>query len=439
MTGRILFVELRRTAVVWFGVGLAIVAAWSATDPERWDGYWMAGVLAHHSALDLIWPLVLAVGATYGRRDQASRMAELVATSARPGLVRVAPRAVAVVGCLAGGYTGGVIEVLARAVLAADHQPTGWVWPVLLGAASVAAAGLLGLGLGRLLPSRLTAPLLAVGALAVVVGLHLLAESTGSRVPLLGPAFLGPADGYSTIDGRAVVGKLVWFVALAATGWALYAAATRRSRLLAVLPGVVGLLVALIVLPPVDEAAHPDLQATGLVCADGTPRVCVSRVDASALPELVGPARRALTLLAKLPDPPTAVVQQVSPHGTAIAQRRDTVHFELLIYGDGTIASGLPTLEAEILDGAGTWACGAALDDVDGWEPIQAARAAAGLWLQGRDAAPDEFWHPVQGMVEEALATLRSLPADEQLARVAALRQAALDCRPDLYEVLTAT
>ncbi|WFE21851.1 hypothetical protein O7621_00150 [Solwaraspora sp. WMMD937] len=439
MTGRILFVELRRTAVVWFGVGLAFAAASLAVDGERWDGYWMAGVLAHYNTLELIWPLALAVGAWHGRREHASRMTELIATSARPGLARVAPRAVALVGCLAGGFTGGVLEVLALAVLTADHQPAGWVWPVLLGAASVAAAGLLGLGLGRLLPSRLTAPLLAVGALAAVVALQLLSNSGDNRALLLSPASLGPVDRYSTIDDRAVAGMMVWYVALAATGWALYAAATGRSRLLAVLPGVAGLLVALIVLPPVDEAAHPDLRATELVCADGTPRVCVSRVDASALPELVGPARRALALLARLPDPPTAVVQQVGPHGATISERRKTANFRLLIYGDGTIATGLPTLEAELLDGAGTVACGAALDDVEGWEPIQAARAAAGLWLAGRDAAPDEFWDPVQGMVEEALATLRSLPADEQLARVAALREAALNCRPDLYEVLTAT
>lgn len=437
MIGRIFFVEVRRTAALWFGVGLALAAAWLTADPERWDGAWMATVLAHHTSLDLLWPLALAAGVWQGRRDHVARISDQIATTPRPGLARVAPQAMVIAGCLAGGYAGGLLDGLGRALLAATYHPPGWYWPLFTGTLSIAAAGLLGLGVGRLLPSRLTAPLIVIGYLAVmIVGSYWWADTNGSGF-LLSPSYLGETDAYSMIGSRTIAGKAVWFVALAATGWALYAATTGRSRLLAVLPSVVGLVVALAVLPSSSTAARQDPQAVELVCADGAPRVCVTRLHEPALPQIVEPARRALTMLSRLPNAPTEVVEEPSPDGALVEQRREAVHFEFAVHGDGTVVTGQDSMEALILDGAGTWACGAAATDVEGWEPIQAARAAAGLWLQGRDAGPDEFWDPVQGMVEEALAGLRALPEQAQLARVAALREAALDCRPDLYEVLT--
>ncbi|WFE26690.1 hypothetical protein O7623_25930 [Solwaraspora sp. WMMD791] len=437
MTGRLFLTELRRTGALWFGIALAGTAAWLTADPERWDGAWMATVLAHHAGLDLLWPLALAAGAWQGRRDRAAGIVDLLAGTARPGWSRVAPQATVVAGCLAGGYVGGLLDGLGRALLAATYHPPGWYGPLLLGALSIAAAGLLGLGVGRLLPSRLTAPLLALAGLAAIVVVAIGWADSYRPVLLLGPAYLGDADQYSMIDGRVVAGKLVWFTAIAGTGFALYAAGTRRSRLLATIPTAVGLVAALALFPPTGPAVRPDPEATALVCTDEAPRVCVTRLHEPALAQIVDPARRALALLSRLPDAPTQVVEEPSRHGTRVEQRRDSVHLELVIHGDGTVISGQESIEASILDGAGTWACGAAAADVAGWEPIQAARAAASLWLQGRDARPDEFWPPVQQMVADALARLRALPPDEQVARVAALRAAALDCRPDLYDVLT--
>ncbi|MFY1695886.1 hypothetical protein [Solwaraspora sp. WMMA2101] len=437
MIGRIFFVEVRRTAALWFGLGLAFAAALLTADPERWDGAWMATVLAHHAGLDLLWPLALAAGAWQGRRDHAAGIADLLAATARPGWARVAPQTAVVAGCLTGGYVGGLLDGLGRALLAATYHPPGWYWPLLAGSLSIAAAGLLGLGVGRLLPSRLTAALLALGGLAAVVVLAIGSADSDRPVLLLGPAYLGDTDQYSIVDTRVVAGKLVWFAALAATGFALYAAGGRRARLLAALPTVVGLVAALALFPPPGAAVRPNPQATALVCTDEAPRVCVTRLHEPALAQIVEPARRALALLSRLPDAPTQVVEEPSRHGTPVVQHRDSVHLELVVYGDGTVITGQQSIEDTILDGAGTWACGAAADDVAGWEPIQAARAAAGLWLQGRDAGPDEFWPPVQQMVVDALAGLRALPPDEQVARVAALRAAALDCRPDLYDVLT--
>ncbi|WP_326557540.1 hypothetical protein [Micromonospora sp. NBC_01796] len=439
MTRRIVVIELRRSAALWIGV-LAAAFAWAMTsDGERWDGLWMATVLLHHNILWSIWPLVLAAGAWQGRRDRAAGVTELLTSTPRPGAGRTAPLAAVLAGCLAGGYVLGLLYWLVRAMLAASYQPPGWYWPILVGALGVTAAALLGLGLGRLMPSRLTAPLLAVGAVVAIIVPQVLWEDAGSRALLLVPGYHGSTDDYSTVALRGVAGQAAWFVALAATGWALLVAGTRRTKLLAVLPAALGLAVALSVLPAADRAAPRDPLAVELVCADGEPRVCVTRLYEPVLPQLVDPARRALATLGRLPQPPTAVVQETGRYGSDVEQRRDTVHLSLTVSGDGTISTGAGSIEEDILDGAGTWKCGAADADADAWNRIDAARAAAGLWLRGATAAPEDLWTPVRELADRALATLATLPADVQVARVAAMRDAALDCRPDLYDVLTTT
>ncbi|MDG6105866.1 hypothetical protein Daura_18360 [Dactylosporangium aurantiacum] len=435
MTARVAAVELRRSAAPWIGA-LAAALGWAlAGDPERWDGLWMAAVLVHHGNLTLLWPVALAAGAWQGRRDRAAGMTELLRSTPRPAARRAAPLAAVVAACLAAGYGLGLLDGLARAVLHASYRPPGWYWPVLTGALGLAASGLLGLGLGRLLPSRLTAPLLAAGALAVLVAPQLAWPDSGARALLLIPGHLGGTDEYSTVDGRTVAGQALWFAALAAAGAALLAAG--RRRLVAPLAVLLGAAAALPVLPPADRAAPRDPHAAELVCAEGTPRVCVTRLYEPLLPRLTGPARRALRVLARLPDPPTAVVQETARYGTPVAQRRDTVHLSLTVYADGTIATGSGSIEDDILEGAGTWKCGAADADTATWTRIDAARVAAGRWLRGAGTAPQELWVQDRDLVDRALATLRALPADAQLARVARLRDAALDCRPDLHEVLT--
>ncbi|MEV4630251.1 hypothetical protein AB0J90_28725 [Micromonospora sp. NPDC049523] len=439
MTRRIVEIELRRSAALWIGV-LAAAVGWVMTaDAERWDGLWMTTVLVHHNIQWAIWPLALAAGAWQGRRDRAAGMTELLTSTPRPGAGRMAPLAVVVAGCLAGGYALSLLDGLARAMLAASYQPPGWYWPILVGALGVTAAAVLGLGLGQLMPSRLTAPLLAVGALVAIAVPQLLWEDTGARALLLIPGYLGPTDDYSAVAWRSVAGQTAWFVALAATGWALLVTGTRRRRLLAVLPAALGLALAVSVLPAVDRAAPRDPLAVELVCADGTPRVCVTRLYEPVLPQLVEPARRALATLGRLPQPPTALVQETGQYGTPVEQRRDTVHLSLTVLGDGTISTGAGSTEEGILDGAGTWKCGAADDDADAWNRIDAARAAAGLWLQGATAAPEVLWTPVRELADQALVTLGTLPVEVQVARVAAMRDAALQCRPDLYDVLTTT
>ncbi|GIF98933.1 hypothetical protein [Catellatospora citrea] len=432
MNLRIAGIELRRSAAPWIGAFVAALAwAWT-TDPERWDGLWMATVLAHQSSLWLLCPLALMAGAWQGRRNQPARMTELVMSTPR-GAAQSAPLAVVLAGCLAVGYALSLLDGVVRAARTTSYQPAGWYWPVLVGVLGLAAAGVLGLWLGRVLSSRLTAPLLALGALVAVVVSQVLWQDSGPSALLLIPGRLSLPDVYSAPDWRTNAGQAVWFFGVSATSWVLLSAGTRLRKWIAVLPVVLSLAVALAVLPPPDRAVPHDTHAVALVCAEGQPRVCVTRLYEPVLPQLVGPARQALTVLGRLPHPPTAVIQ----HYGNDTQSPGAVALDLTVLQDGTVSIGTAgSIEEGILEGAGTRACGAIYDDEVGTR-VEAARVAAGLWLRGADAAPASMWSPLRELVDGALATMRTLPEDAQVARVGTMRDAALDCRLDLYDVLT--
>ena len=84
-------------------------------------------------------------------------------------------------------------------------------------------------------------------------------------------------------------------------------------------------------------AAAVDPEAVELVCDNDGPQVCVTRVHAGLLPDLVAPARQALTMMAaKLPNAPTRAVEdqqvvewaQTTPNPTRTPHQADTVVFE---------------------------------------------------------------------------------------------------------------
>jgi hypothetical protein len=121
-------------------------------------------------------------------------------------------------------------------------------------------------------------------------------------------------DTFSTIATQVSMLQFVWFVALGLTGLGLVAFAGWKARLFALVPVVAG---AAIVLPlfPSDPAGVVvrDTEAVALVCAPGTPRVCVSRLHEEELDGLVDPARQVLAELARLPgQQPTSVVESMS-------------------------------------------------------------------------------------------------------------------------------
>lgn len=443
MSGRVLGIELRRSTA-WLAAALVVVtgAGMLGLMWHNWGGRWLPLALYQREQLYLIWPMAVGAGAWQARRESRCRVGELLDTTARPSWQRVLPTATAMALGTAGGYllmfALGATQVVGRAT----HLPAAaTATVVLVGLVSVVGAAWWGLAVGRLLPSPLTAPAATLAALLLVMSAPLVLQrvAEGRWLPsgtLLSPVLTPAQTDFVTVAGRVQAAQAIWLIGLAVTGLALCGASRLSTRLVAVVPALLGLVGAAPLLPPDTSGVYvPDGAAVAPVCTVDTPRVCVSRVHATALTGLRGPAREALAVLARklpdLPDAPTEVreaeedpVRQPQPRGTIL----------VALHVDGRGHPGGPDeLRWNLLDGAGTRPClpGGGADAV---VRQQGARLAVAAWLLNEAPPPTRYG---ADQARLALAVLRQLPEAAQRARVGAVRAAALACAgPDLLDLL---
>jgi hypothetical protein len=326
--------------------------------------------------------------------------------------------------CLVVGYllifAVGAIKVAGST----DYFSSNW-WPVaLVGALSLVAAGWLGLGIGRLVPSVYTPPVLVVlGFLMLLLPVQLSKGDSPGVVGLLSPGFETDLGEYNEIAPSVNLGQFFWFVGLALGGLLLALFGRRIASAVAALPVAVALVVALPILGGAPaNGIQLDPGASAEVCThDGGPAVCVTAAHAKSLDVLVGPARKALTALGKLPNPPTSVHEVTSAQ--AGPQPADQVWFDSDNYtpGEGWDTGDSAELEAKVLAGAGTRPCG----DID-----YATRAIAAAWLMDTYPAPGmSVVDPAENARRgQMLHALTALPAAQQVQRIAAVRQAGLTC-----------
>ncbi|TCB88654.1 hypothetical protein E0H26_28460 [Micromonospora zingiberis] len=437
----ILGVELRRSAAVGAALITVLVGVGALYGaPARWSGGWMSLAMVLREYLILMWPLALAAGAWQGRREHRAKVGELFATTARPRAQRMLP----VLGALA--ITFAVAYLLVTVVGLAWIVSVRYV-PLLnfavvtgVGVLALIGAAWLGLGIGRLLPALATAPALGVaGVLLVSFSLFISPDWLAAAMsPIYGTSQF---HSYPTIDNRVSGAIAIWMVALAVTGLLLFVAGSWRARTAALVPVLLGLTVAVAVVPrdPAVLDAPVDPIAQVLVCTDDAPTVCVSRVNTHVLDALTPLAREGLAALAKLPGAPTAVHEDTSTfgRGAEIPPRDDVVRIPVRIDKRGGLAH--PAVVApEIVRGLGV--------AYDGSCRLrsEAVERAAAYWLLGREPRSDVGLIP--GLIQEepeinaeALILwqgLRELSDDEALARVAAVRDAALACE-DPSELLS--
>jgi hypothetical protein len=381
--------------------------------------------------------MALGAGAWQARRERRSRVGELFASTPRLRWQRVAPTAVGMAVAAIAGYLGMFAASAVRVAPTATYFPLGSVPVVAVGALAMVAGVWLGLAIGRALPSAFTPPALVVASLmALILPMMTLdptahgAESGTNRlaVLLLSPALSRPDGDFVTVSSRVHLGQAVWFAALAAAAFVILGATRWRERLAAVAPAAAAAVLAVAIFPATDTV--PDPAARRLVCTSDAPKVCVTKVHASGLDDLRGPARKALAILAaKLPQAPTSVAE--SPTSwiaeNSRSQPPETLLVELTVDANGRPEPSFLPLQWELLDGAGTRRCANTANTyVD-------ARLVAAAWLM--DQAPP--WEPAGG-ARKLWEQLRRLPAAEQRARVAALRKAALACEErDLAAILT--
>ncbi|MFD8216860.1 hypothetical protein ACFV2U_24720 [Streptomyces sp. NPDC059697] len=459
MNVRVLRIELKRSVAPWAGAVVLTPALaflylipgswWTGT--TAWTAQWTSMALWTRSLLFYLWPLAVGLGALQGLRDHRSKMSELLTSTPRPARHRAATLAGATAFTLASAFALLVLVGAVQVVANTEYTHLGWLPISLVGALSLVAGAVLGMGAGRALPSVLTPPALAMGAFVFTALMQMslgrtetttatgLPSTEPNRVSLLSPAVQEVRDELVTLSASVHVGQTIWLLAMAVTGFALLVAATPRARLLALTPVLAGAVVALLVLPSDPRRIYVvDEAAAELVC-DGP--VCVTKTQQARLADLAGPGKEALRRLrgALGSQAPVSVRENatVLPEGSTPRWSRTTVLFD---FDDDIIAAA----KGEEL----TWAL-IAKGMVPGCSPVgwssfgddEFAQTVAVGWVLGD-------LRPLPGTLSASLRReadaetrpvwkeLKALPRAEQLSRIKAMRAAALSCKGDAFDAL---
>lgn len=169
-------------------------------------------------------------------------------------------------------------------------------------------------------------------------------------------------------------------------------------------------------------------------------RDCLTRIHESTLDSFVPAAEDALRLLAKLPGAPTSVREVTQPrlHRGGVPRTADVVpvHFN----GDAFRYAQPGEWRTELVAGAGTPTCFNQINDEQKEIREAAARTAVAAWFTGELKPLRASRFIREGAAEPARLAweaLRSLPADQQVARVSAARAVGLSCQGDQLTALT--
>jgi hypothetical protein len=438
MTGRILRIELRRSAapplaLIIIGVGTILEYVFVGR-----HGWWLWQAVAQRAMLGLVFPLAIGGGAWQALRERRSTMDELIASTPLPRWRRVVPTALAIAIAVVVGYVAMFVIASGKTIPYATYFPVGTVPVVAVGVLAMIAAAWLGLAGGSRWPSTLTPLVLGVIPAVLILGFNPLrrqVEPTGAALYL--PSIRGSGNllmEFTTPTVPSQVAQAIWLAGLAAAGFIVFTATSRRGRLLAIAPLALGAALALPFLPAkLSGAFVVDRQAVEQVCTADAPRVCVPRAHESALDSLKLPARQALAILAtQLPNAPTSVTETYEQPTNSIPE---TVLITALRVSGDHFVDPPEDIVAYLLDGAGTVGCPnlGRIEDPDGDRYI-AARLAATAWLTGQPPVGPPGLEPDPA---QALDTLRAMPLEEQRSRVAALRSAEVTCAPgDRLDIL---
>ncbi|MFJ1793249.1 hypothetical protein [Kitasatospora griseola] len=455
MNARVLRTELRRSAAPWAGLlvlgGSAAVLFlidgiwWRGT--AGWTAQWTSMAMWTRWLLAFWWPLSVGVGALYGLRDARSGTAELFGTVPKPAWRRAALPAGAMAGVLVAGF-GLVVAAGAVQVALGDtgYRPLGWVPISLVAALALAAAAVFGMGVARAVPSVLTPPALVVLALVTVAVLLRFGGDDAmprpiaapNRLSLFSPVTVDPREALFTLSGSVHFGQTLWLLGLAATGFALLVAATRRDRLLSLVPVLVGAALALGVLPGDARGTYVVDPAAARPVCDGP--VCVTTMDRHRLPELSVRGAEALRILHDVlgDRAPRAIREESEPRALGDLRRLDAgtvlVDFDEREF---TRASGRDLTRALVAQGL-VPTCYARTDREGGLVEDAAAQSVAASWALGESAlVPVET--PGAGQYDRqawddaraAWTAFAATPPAEQRARIAAVHDAALSCSTD--------
>ncbi|MGW2445761.1 hypothetical protein [Streptomyces sp. NPDC001675] len=450
----VLGTELRRSIAPWAGGVLALLALgflhlisgpwWKG--PTMWTAQWTSMALWTRFLLVFLWPLAVGFGALQGMREYRSRMSELLATISRPPWSRSVRTAGASAVTLTVAFACPVLVGAVHVFTGDGYAHAGWLPLSLVGAVSLVAGAVFGMGVGRVAPFPLMPPLLAAVALVGTVITQQVQDPSASesavplRIALLSPATGPVRDVFKTFSWAVTAGQMVWLLGLAATGFGLLVADRWRLRLIALSPALVTAMIAVALMPADLRQAYVVDNTVATLQCDG--QVCVTRAHSSRLPALAGPAHQALQVLQRrLGDQAPLSVHEstvIPPEGQVRERSRTTV---LLYFDDWPVSNGQGTdlVRSLVADGLAP-SCLAHEDGSQRKVREVAARSVAVAWATGElKSLPGTLWSRGEAM---ALARpvwdgLRTLPGPVQRARIDAMRGTAFSCLGDPLEALT--
>jgi len=336
---RLLRIEFRRNAMGWM---LPLLAAlfWFSTYrssmavPPWWN---LRGTMLQQQALLGFAPLVAGAAAWMGSREGRRGTADLVGGSALPRWAGQLATWAATTCWAMVAYLGGVAVVYGITAQQATWGGPLW-WPVAVGAAMLAASCALGLAAGALLPSRFSAPLVAV-AVFIALGAGAVAiehNSTYAQIWPLNVQGALPPDAFGIFSpylpdlaiaqvlllaglAAAVLGGL-GLRAAAGGRWLRSAAAVAAASGLAAAATGVGLAGTAmpeahgIVIPALHDAANDKPIAYTPVCSQAAVPVCLHPAYRSFLPAVTAALGPVLSEVADLPGAPVRVYQVAFTH-----------------------------------------------------------------------------------------------------------------------------
>lgn len=295
--------ELRRGIAPWTGACTAVMLAVTmAAKADTWQGSWgETQELLHSAATLLAGPLVAAASCWQGARDHRRSTAELWSSTPRARSTRVLVAALPLTLWAVAGY----LAALAATLLATwPYAGGGSPFPSIAVAdgAFLLAVGLVGYVAGQRCRWRLAAPALAA-LLYLVLGAPNYSVSSAQ--------YLDPAMQY--MFARSLP---VWWFAPVMVAWtcglalAALIAHAARARILALVPLAIAAAVAPLIVHTGPALLRDDPAAGRLVCADGTPRLCLNEYDRSLLPQVSGALAGLFGRLEGVPGAPARYVDQ---------------------------------------------------------------------------------------------------------------------------------
>jgi hypothetical protein len=340
---RLLRLELRHNAMLWV-LPLAMSLFWIITYrkamalPALWNV--RAATVQSGAVADFVTP-VAGAAAWVGSREARRRAVDLMATVARPRFTRLLAAWVATVCWAEAGYLVCLAAVYWQTSRQAHGAGPLW-WPAAVAAVSIMAFAALGFSAGVVLPSRFTAPVVAIVAFFLVVlstELIVGSQSYWQVSPIVSGAWeLGADPGVATFYPFLPDLSVAQIMFLAGLTLALVAAAlglpaaagSRPFRLTSAIAAAIGVATAgtaigltgtgslnahgMISIPVLHNAADDRPLHVTPACGRTPIPVCLNPAYSAYLPAVAGALDEALTEIAGLPGAPVRISQAAATY-----------------------------------------------------------------------------------------------------------------------------